>query len=134
MKKPRERIEEMYERNIITYYFSDYDERFEIKGSRRTAKYARSAVSRAVDNMMMNVFGAKVCVVYDDYFGEDHVIIRWTVDGKLEVERLRDVTLPEVAGSSGDCAGMKMLNIADKRGKYEIVPIDESVKKKLKIK
>ena len=134
-KKPRQRIEEPYERNIITYYFADTDEYFEIQGSRRYAKYPRSAVQRALDSMSMNLFGAMVCVVYDDYFGEDHAIITRSIAGEINVRYLRDQTKPEVAGTSKDPFGGDFVRkIAKSWENRKVKPTDEVTLQKLRIK
>jgi len=132
-KNARFRDEQPWERNIITYYFADTDEYFEITKARRKAKYPRSAVQRAVDNMSMNIFGAMVCVVYDDYFGEDHATITRSLDGEITVEYMRDQTAPEVSGTTKHPHGELVETVALKREKFVAVPTDEIIMQKLGI-
>ena len=79
---------------IITYYV---DNRRLACTKVIRSKYARLAAMRVFDNMSMNFYGADVCVVYDDEYGQHHVTFVRHKDGRIETQYDRDQTDPRFA-------------------------------------
>jgi hypothetical protein len=82
------------DRMIITTYYEDEDKLLVAKTIR--SKYVRLACMRAFDNMSMNMYGARICVVYDDELGKDHAAFVLHVDGRVETIYKRDQTNPKL--------------------------------------
>lgn len=84
------RYETATDRMIITTYYED-ETKLTVKKTIRS-KYVRLACMRAFDNMSMNMYGARVCVVYDDEVGKDHAAFVLHVDGRVETIYKRNQT------------------------------------------
>ena len=81
------------DRMIITTYYTDATRLYVTKVIR--SKYPRLASMRAFDNMSMNMYGADVCVIYDDEVGKHHLTLVRHKDGNVETEYQRDQTNPK---------------------------------------
>lgn len=81
------------DRMIITTYYLD-DRCLEVTKVTRS-KYPRLASMRAFDNMSMNMYGADVCVIYDDEVGKHHLTLIRHKDGNVETLYKRDQTNPK---------------------------------------
>jgi hypothetical protein len=131
--KERIRDEKPYERNIATYYFADATKQHVISGTTTWSKYARSALKNAYDNMLYNVHGAMVCVIFDDYFGEDHAHITFGEDGKPVIKFKRDLMKPEIAGTQKDPFGTFIKKLAKSHEKRKIKPTPDEILMRLHI-
>lgn len=78
------------DRMIITTYYED-ETKLKVRKTIRS-KYVRLACMRAFDNMSMNMYTARICVVYDDEAGKDHAHFVLHVDGRVETIYKRDQT------------------------------------------
>lgn len=78
------------DRMIITTYYED-ETKLRVRKTIRS-KYVRLACMRAFDNMSMNMYAARICVVYDDEAGKDHAHFVLHVDGHIETVYKRDQT------------------------------------------
>lgn len=131
----RVRHEVPNERNIVTYYFTDSTRNKLVKNTTRWYRYPRAAAKAAMDNLMVGMFPeATVCVVYDDYFGEDHAIFVRRLNGRVEAVPLRNVAEPVVAGTTRDPKGSFVKKIAKSREKYAAMNTPEVLMALLGIK
>lgn len=117
------------ERHICVLYYLDEKRYTGISNTTRWYKYARTAKDRAHDNLVTDVYGAMLAIVYDDYTGKDLYIMVRVVDdngqARVETRWAKEAMRQDNLGTSRDPFGSflkktsKLYQAKAKRAKKE---------------